>query len=312
MQIYFDPSQGEGLMTQTAGHLQQVMDEIAVMQSGGTSDIYGYNMAAAMEDLTKYQEELMNQTTEWADYVEQVEENYLDMIDQASDEIEKQRENYEFINNQLEHSMSIIEKLHGEDAYEEMAKIYELQRESYEEQLSFQREEVDLWKQKMEEEQARVAAGTGNEEALEKYIENWKNAQEELDSLVEASLDNLLTKYENAVNLAFDKLNDKVTNGKGLDYVSEEWELANQNAEMYLDTINEAFAIDQLRNKYQKSINETSNLDTQKKLNDLMEKEIAALEKKDKLTQYDVERANLLYEIELKKIALEEAQEAKK
>lgn len=306
MQIYFDPSQGEGLMTQTASHLQQVMDEIAVMQSGGTSDIYGDNMAAAMEDLTKYQEELMNQTTEWADYVQEVQDNYLNMIDEANDKIDEQRENYEFINNQLEHSLSIIEKMHGDGVYEEMAQIYELQRQSYEEQLSFQRQEVELWAQRMEE--ARLS---GDTEALEKYTENWKDAQEELDSLVEAALDNLLTEYENAVNLAFDKLNEKVTGGMGLDYVSEEWELANQNAEMYLDTINEAFAIDQLRNKYQKSINETSNLDTQKKLNDLMEKEIAALEKKDKLTQYDVERANMKYDIALKQIALEEAQQNK-
>lgn len=306
MQIYFDPSQGEGLMTQTASHLQQVMDEIAVMQSGGTSDIYGDNMAAAMEDLTKYQEELMNQTTEWADYVQEVQDNYLDMIDEANDKIDEQRENYEFINNQLEHSLSIIEKMHGDGAYEEMAQIYELQRQSYEEQLAFQRQEVELWAQRMEE--ARLS---GDTEALEKYTENWKDAQEELNSLVEAALDNLLTEYENAVNLAFDKLNEKVTGGMGLDYVSEEWELANQNAEMYLDTINEAFAIDQLRNKYQKSINKTSNLDTQKKLNDLMEKEIAALEKKDKLTQYDIERANMKYDIALKQIALEEAQQNK-
>lgn len=42
-----------------------------------------------------------------------------------------------------------------------------------------------------------------------------------------------------------------------------------------------------------------------------MEEEVAALQEKDKLTQYDIDRAERKYQIALKQIALEEAQQNK-
>lgn len=42
-----------------------------------------------------------------------------------------------------------------------------------------------------------------------------------------------------------------------------------------------------------------------------MDEELADLREKDKLTQYDIERANKKYEIALKQIALQEAQQNK-
>lgn len=66
-----------------------------------------------------------------------------------------------------------------------------------------------------------------------------------------------------------------------------------------------------LQSKYQDAIDNTDSISAQKKLNDLMSEEIAYLEKKDKLTQYDIDRANMKYEIALKQIALEEAQQNK-
>ena len=41
----------------------------------------------------------------------------------------------------------------------------------------------------------------------------------------------------------FDKLEKKVTDGLGLDYISDEWDLINQNADFYLDKINAAYEI---------------------------------------------------------------------
>ena len=97
----------------------------------------------------------------------------------------------------------------------------------------------------------------------------------------------------------------------GLDYVEEEWNLINQNADQYLDTINSMYGIQDLENKYLDAIDQTDNISAQQKLNDLMQEELAALQEKDKLTQYDIDRANMKYEIALKQIALEEAQQNK-
>ena len=43
-----------------------------------------------------------------------------------------------------------------------------------------------------------------------------------MNGLIENSIENLQDKYLNAINLIFQNLNDKVTNGLGLDYVEEE------------------------------------------------------------------------------------------
>lgn len=97
----------------------------------------------------------------------------------------------------------------------------------------------------------------------------------------------------------------------GLDYVETQWDLINQNADRYLDTINSAYAIRELEKKYTDSINNTDMVTTQQRLKKLMDEQLANLKEKERLTQYDVDRANRLYEIELARIALEEAQRNK-
>ena len=137
------------------------------------------------------------------------------------------------------------------------------------------------------------------------------SAVEEWNKTVEDAIKNLQDKYLNAINQIFQELNNKVTAGKGLDYVNEQWNLINKNAEQYLDSINSVYAVQQLQKKYQDAIDTTDNVAQQRKLKTLMDEQIKALQEKDKLTQYDVDRAELKYQIALKQIALEEAQQNK-
>ena len=306
LNVYSDPTTGEGTVSATSSHVNDILSELALMDAGQESSIYGTDRAKAIEDLKTYSDTLMEEMMNFEGEVKEIRQMYLDLIDETNEEIDKQIENYEFVTNLIEHDLNLIEKIKGEDAYAEMATYYDKQAENYKSQLEFQRQEVNLWKERVD-----AAKSAGNEDAYEKFKENWMEAVEQLNSTTDAALDNLMLKYENAVNKIFDDLNNKVTNGMGLDYVAEEWELSNQAAERYLDTVNEAFAIDSLRNKYQTAIDESSSLTTQQKLNDLMKEEIEALEKKDKLTQYDVDRANMKYDIALKQLALEEAQQNK-
>ena len=135
------------------------------------------------------------------------------------------------------------------------------------------------------------------------------SAVEEWNKTVEDAIKNLQDKYLNTINQIFQELNNKVTAGKGLDYVNEQWNLINKNAEQYLDSINSVYAVQQLQKKYQDAIDTTDNIAQQRKLKTLMDEQIKALQEKDKLTQYDVDRAELKYQIALKQIALEEAQQ---
>jgi len=92
-----------------------------------------------------------------------------------------------------------------------------------------------------------------------------------------------------------------------------EWDLINKQTDQYLDTINASFAIRELETKFQNAINDTDfkNVKAQKQIRDLMGDQLSYLKSKEKLTQYDVDRAEKLLEIEQARIALEEAQSSK-
>ena len=106
-------------------------------------------------------------------------------------------------------------------------------------------------------------------------------------------------------------MDKKFTGGLGLDYVKEQWSLINKNSDEYLDSINSAYGIQKLQNKYLDVIDKTDNIGNQRKLNDLMTSEIEYLQQIDRLTQTDLDRAELKYQIALKEMELEEAQSNK-
>ena len=141
--------------------------------------------------------------------------------------------------------------------------------------------------------------------------DNWLSAVDAWNSAIETAIQNLQDKYLNAINAIFQNLNNNVTGGMGLDYVESEWDLINKNADQYLDTVNAIYKVQELQNKYLDAIDNTDSPAQQKKLNDLMKQETDYLREQDKLSEYDLERANLKYEIAMKQMALEEAQQNK-
>lgn len=295
---------GTGIIQRNTEHIDSIRNELLEMDRTGWSEVYGDNRAQALEDLQTYYQQMMEDLQEIEEIQEDIHDSYLDMIDEAQEGFDKQLETYEQISSLIEHDMKLIELVYGEENYEAQANYYQKQDENYRKQLEFQRVQKDFWWEQMQ------AMEEGSEE-WEAARENWMSAVDDWKSSLNDAIENITDKYLNAINLIFQKLNDEVTSGKGLDYVSEQWELINQNADQYLDTINSMYGIQKLENKYLDAIDQTDSISAQRKLNDLMKEEVAALEKKDKLTQYDIDRANMKYEIALKQIALEEAQQNK-
>ena len=286
---------GTGVVQRNTVHIEDILTQLKQMDDTGWSDVYGDNRAQALEDLQTYYEQMMEDLQDLEELQDEIHESYLDMIDEAQDKFDEQIDTFEQITSLIEHDMDLIELVNGEESYSELANYYEKLEDNYNKQLDFQRQQVEFWKQQMD------LAEQGSEE-WEAARDNWIDAD---------AVENVTDKYVNAINEIFQNLNDKVTNGMGLDYVEEEWNLINENADQYLDTINSMYGIQDLENKYLDAIDQTDNISAQQKLNDLMQEELAALQEKDKLTQYDIDRANMKYEIALKQIALEEAQQNK-
>lgn len=284
-------------------NIKATVSEIQSINTKGYSDLYGTDKNAALENLDDQMSNLMDHLTELADLEEEIADAYLDMIDEVGEAFDKQIESYEFVGDLIEHNLDMIQLLNGDDSYKELSKIYEEQEKNNLQRIAAQKQAVDYYKQMMEIET--------NSEALEEWTELWKDAVSDLNSLVENSVETIIDKYTNTINVIFDELNDKLTSGQGLDFITQQWDLQNTNADQYLDTINRTYEIQKLEKKIQESIDNSDSLYAQKQLNKLMDDELKKLKEKDKLTQYDIDRANQMYEIKLKEIALEEAQKNK-
>ena len=170
--------------------------------------------------------------------------------------------------------------------------------------MDFLRGEVAFW----EEQMAKEEEGS---EAWKKAQDNAIAAQKELNNLVEESIEIAQKKFEATVKSVMKSITDAATDGMGLDYVKEQWELINKEADMYLDKINGAYEIGKLESKMLKALDNTSSVKSRERIGELMNDELGKLREKDKLSKYEVDRANALFDLELKKIALEEAQRNK-
>lgn len=154
------------------------------------------------------------------------------------------------------------------------------------------------------------AIAIGDDEAYKKYVENWRDAIGELNSTIENFAEHLRGKYLNTVNEILDNWQQGFS-GTSLGFLEENFASTNMLTNNRLDKVEGYYAIESLRNKFSKAADSTTDLALQKKINSVMEEQVKILEEKDKLTQYDVERAEKVYDLTMKQIALEEAQRNK-
>ena len=100
-------------------------------------------------------------------------------------------------------------------------------------------------------------------------------------------------------------MEQKLTNNKGFNYMDTEWDLMKKQSNLYLDDVNSAFAVKNTEYLYNQALNDTKGLRSQQQLKKVMSEQLDILKEKDKLTQYDVDRAQKVLEVEKARIALE-------
>lgn len=115
--------------------------------------------------------------------------------------------------------------------------------------------------------------------------------------------------YANTIQALFD---DFEKNGlrslKTFKQISSEWDWTQEHEADYLDSVESEFAKQNLSYAFKEAIEKNKNISSQKKINDLLQRELDALKEKDKLTQADFDRAQARLSVLQAQIALEEAQ----
>lgn len=298
---YYKPD-GGGIIQELTEHVNRTRQEAEIIENGGVSSVYGTNQAQALEDLKHYNDELMKNLEDVQEIAKDIHDLYLDTIDKANDAFEEQIAAYEQIDNIIEHDLNLIQMLQPVDNEEQLEKYYDLRRDNNNQQIDFYRKEVDMWKRQMD------AAERGSDE-WKKFRDNWMESVTDLNSAVEAAVQNLLDKYNNTIQKIINDSKDQLMGGdwkKALD----EWDKAKWLDDRYLDMGSRANGVLDFISNVNKAMDGKS-VKQQQQLLQLMDAETERLNNITNLSQTQVDIANKKLEILQKQMALEQAQESK-
>ena len=285
----------------------QTQAELAKIQKGETSKLFGDNEKLAYDTLKEYTTQLQNSLGDIQSAYQSAQDTVLDGMDAVNDSLNEQIENMSFYADSIQHVININEKLYGEqEAAAKNQQYYKNLAQQNTETISTLKQNADYWKTQMD------AMKGVNEEAYKKAKENYISATQEMQSALETSLEDIQAALENSIKSIFETFTNGLTpENWGFDNMLKDWEMAVSESETYLTNIDQANKLKQLELKYQQAIDKSSSLSTQKELLTLKQKELNALREQGKLTQYDIDRANKKLQLRLAEIALEEAQNNK-
>ena len=304
---YFNSDQ----VQQTASEIDKIRKEIAIMQAGGASSIYSVvdkdgnivaqNLAQAQEDLEDYMKQQMDDLGDVQDLIDDIKDNYLDALDNAKDKMDDQIDQYERVNDLIDHNVKLTQMLYGDTAYNTMNKYYELQKANNKNQLDSLRMQQQYWQDLMKNQ-------TKNSPAWNQMKKNLDDVTDNLNSKLEEMIENLSDQWQNRVDGIITKLNNALTGGRGLDYLDEQWDYINTFDDNFLDTFESNMGIQEVTDLYQQAIDGLSGSPAnQQKINKLINEQLKILREKDNLTQYDIDRAKAALEVEKARMALEDA-----
>jgi len=126
-------------------------------------------MKQQMEDLENIQ-----------DLVDDIKDNYLDALDDAKEKMDDQIDQYERVNDLIEHNVKLVDLLYGDKAYDTMNKYYDLQKANNERELQSLKMQQDYWQNLMNNETVGSDAWKAMKENLDDVTDNLNSKLEDM------------------------------------------------------------------------------------------------------------------------------------
>ena len=295
---------GTGLFDMAMSNLNTILEQMRQFEETGTSTIFGENSGSMYEVGNDIFEQATSLLEDYEGHIDDLRDAIIDAIDEIGDKMDERLETYENINDELEHYADIIEMVQGENAYDQLNQVSQATIANNQATINELKQNIALWQDML----AAMEEGSEEWKTVNEYI---TDAQQELLEKTSDTVEEMLEMYERGVQDILDKWIGSTGMGDDLDWIAEEWELINRNADYYLDDVNAAYEIQKLQGKYLDLLDNANGLDVQNQITQQMAQQLAYLREKDKLSEYDVQYANAQLEILQKQIALQEAQRNK-
>ena len=268
----------------------------------------------------EYEDALLGINTSLMDLIETVENSVMEEFNRLSDEIQDNIDRFDTYNSMLDHYNNII-KLSGRSTKDSMLlmQLSAQQTDIAMEKLNATNDKYLAQQEAQKDAAAKLAAArkSGNQAD----IEYWEKQYEEITKAVEESHDAMLGSWEEvlqaasdqfdlAIELTIQKLKDGISEF-GLDGLADRYEKAKTVNEQYLSQLDKEYELNKLIRQVERSIDETDSIAGKQKLLDLQNEINEKMAEGVELSQYDLDYLQAQYDLEVARIALEEAKNAK-
>ncbi len=279
------------------------------------------DVQALQDELADLREELVDSGSTMLDYIETLKDTLPDALDAAADRFD------EFIS-LLENNADVLSSINDlidlqtinnslTEKYAALGKSYNTTLENSLTQAKLQKqymERAETQLQEAEQALANATQGTAEYDILkanrDALLEEYQNAQDAMLDATAQAMEAAKNIYSNALDDIFYEFESKVTRGLGFDLLEARYNRTKDEDNRFLDGVNRYVETQELNNKVQQSIADASS-DYAKATLKALEEEFAERQANTDLSEYDLKIMEAKYDLTLKQIALEEAQNAK-
>ena len=270
-----------------------------------------------VEELQKYSDGMLEAAENISDIQDEIYQIFSSNMEQYKDDFEQQMSILEHQKNMVS-SLQEIFTLANKDETELMNKMREALIASSETQGLAYRQNMENAVTQMNLLNDRLGQEISDAErkALEENLEEWQNYYRENE-------ENMLSSVQDALNAIKEKLEanieeikkfyeEALSGGYGtFSNLELSYDMDDEVRDTYVPAYEKIYNLSKLTQEIQKSMDDTDSIKGKQKLLALQKKINAAMEDNVELTEYDLDRLEAEYQLELAKIALEEAQNAK-
>lgn len=279
------------------------------------------DVQALQDELADLRKELVDSGSAMLDYIETLKETLPNALDAAADRFE------EFIS-MLESNMGVLDAMNDlidlqtinnslADKYAMLSKTYNATLENSLTQAKLQKQYMERAETQLREAEIALANATqgtaeydilkANRDAL---LEDYQEAQDAMLEATAQAMEAAKNIYSNALDDIFYEFENKMTRGLGFDQLQAKYNRTKDEDNRFLDGVNRFVETQDLNNKVQESIAK-ANTDYAKSTLKALQDEFAERQANADLSEYDLKIMEAKYNMTLKQIALEEAQNAK-
>ena len=273
------------------------------------------NQADYVAGLQEIQSQILDNLEAIQEAKKAIEELYGKTLELASEELDKHTAKIDAASEAMGSYMSILQLMGKGQTFEDLLFFYEKQYDYNMASLESQMSYLNVLKEEEQYYLARMNSAEGLTETeriqYEALQETMNEVQANILSKTEETLQALKDMYDTTIEDIMKDLEESMVGvGNDLAWLTEEYGFYMEEMEQYVSSQRELYEISKLNRNIQQSINDTTSSVHKKQLKALQD-EINAQSELKELSEYEIEMMNLKYELLLKQIALEEAQNAK-